>query len=220
MTWCKNDFRLEIYEQGIGDNIVRCPHFPTIRIYYGRGFLELIDFKGNKGDQIHFFGKELEPAEIIPFCIKQGWINEAWQRCADWFWKNKKLIHGEPDASGQNAGFLWRGIHPNLYEKLLLLGSTTADLTDEYEHSFGIPDKRFTDANLHKSDYVWASNFIEKAWEVSVINTYNPAIIVAYRPEFFRQFKQHEYTWIKTNKNIDWKDTVEAIFRVHYLFKK
>jgi len=217
MTWCKNNFQLEIYNESTGNRIVRCPL--TSRIYYGRGFLELIDFRGNKGDQIHFFGKEFKsPAEIIPFCIKQGWINEEWQRCADWFWENKNLIYGQPNTLGQNAGFLWRGIHPDLYEKLLLLGSTTADLIDEYEYSFGIPDKRFTDSNLHKSDYVWASNFIEKAWEVSVINKYNPAIIVAYRPEFFRQFEKHEYTWIKKDKTMDYKDTVEAIFRVYYVY--
>ena len=210
MTWCKNDFRLEIYNKQIGE-FVKCPAriFRDICLAYdGQGFIELVTSSSSLY-LTKIFGRLLKRTEIIPFCIKQGWINDEWQRFADWYWKNSDIINN----------FLFRSINPELYDKLMLLGSTTTDLSEEYELLAGtIPDKRFTDAGLHRSDYIWADKSVSKAW--SYANKYNPSIIAAYKPEFFKQFGRGDlsYVWIKIDKNIDLKDTVEAIFRVYYVY--
>lgn len=171
----------------------------------GYGFLELINCRS---DNYRFFDQKFQsPAEIVPFCIKKGWINDEWQKCADWYWRNQDF---------NDHHLLWRAIHPRDYDKLMRLGSTTADLTEEYEHSWGVPDKRFVDANIHKSDFMWACPFISKAWEFGLGFEANPIIIVAYKQDFFKELEPNRHIWVKTDKNIDWKDTVEAIFVVHF----
>ncbi len=199
MSWCKNDFQLEIYEYRIG-SFVQCPFYPAMDS--GFGFLELVNCSGTVSRN-RLFNKELSPDEVIPFCIEQGWINKEWQRCYDWFLTNKGDFWER---------FVWRGINPKWYDKLILLGSTTADF-HEPELAWGVPDERFGD--LKQCDFIWATQHPSQAWNYT--KGFNPSIMVAYRTELLRKIKGVD-AYAKRDINMDWKEILEAVFRIYYLY--
>ncbi|HLC60970.1 MAG TPA: hypothetical protein VJJ52_06095 [Candidatus Nanoarchaeia archaeon] len=178
--------------------------------YNGKGFIEL--FQMHEKSQKLIFNEFVEKdLDIVLYCIKEKHINDEWLKCFEWYNKRKRAINRAHSVFKTFISpFLYRSILPSMYKKLLRYGSITANLTDQFE------GESFRQANLPRSDYIWASDFIEKAWEGT--QNLNPAIIVIYRKKYFYKWKSGYggYVWIKKDKSTDYRDTIEAIIKVRY----
>lgn len=144
------------------------------------------------------------------YYIKKGSINAEWQRFIDWVLTNKKHILRANSIWSRWAPFLYRTIPPEAYEDLLRYGNSTADV-----EKFGKPDKvriRGKIVELDKSDFIWATIHLPQIWS-GVMNT-NPSIIIIYKKKFFTKLR--EDVWKRKDKNIDFRDTIEAIIRISY----
>ncbi len=218
-------FKLEVYHKQIGSYIKNPKNITGDNTFYqGKGFIELLEM--SLAAQKKIFGKVIFPwaasgtnleaiLKLLEHCIKKGYINKEWIRCAEWYVVHKRQVKRVYSILHKifPSPFLYRSIDPKLIPLLLQTGSVTAVFKDEYE------DQNFRSLGLTRSKYVWAEDFIEKAWEYAARN--NPSVIVVYKKIFFSHKdvpNNRRGVWVKRSEQINYPDTLEAVIEVKYLY--
>jgi hypothetical protein len=227
MSWLKNNFKLEIYNKRLGEYIKNPHNFGFKPHYDGEGFLELFEMMG--GPQKKVFGEYITPdsagihtpedmMELVNYCIKKKYINKNWLLCAKWYLTRGKAISGAI-VKNLKRPYLFRSIDPRFYRSFLRHGVTQSDVRDNYDRLF------FEKVGIEKSDYIYADTLIYKAWEYAMIRKQNPVVIVVYKGKFFKwageikgPISAPSYAWIKKNKEVSYKDTVDAVIRTRFVY--
>jgi len=198
-----------------------------LEVYDGRfkNFLSVYDSSGYRcglwdflfEEPGFFLGQRFDSADLdervmakAEFCIKNRLINAEWKKFIGWALANKNGILRAKSLLSRWAPFLYRTIPPNAYKDLLKYGNTTADV-----RKFGRPDKvriRGKIVELNKSEFIWATIHLPQIWS-GVMRT-NPSIIIVYKRNCFTKLR--EDVWKLKDKNMDFRDTIEAIIRIRY----
>ena len=149
-------------------------------------------------------------AKFIEFAINEKMLNSNWIEFHNFWFQNNQFKH--------HCGFLFRMIPPIAYKDLLKYGNSTADPikfpgNDTLEKFDG------SEVVLTPSDYISASDFIEKAWERGCKS--NPGIIIVYNETDYEDMKTifkrtYDYLWIRKDTKKDFRDTIVAIIRIKY----
>ena len=213
-----NNFKLEIYDKTLAEYVINSRTFGSHSGYDGGGFVDLFEMIPSIQTTLfgRTFGKKWSDPEtkinFIQFLVDNNYINSEWISCLEWYLKREKSMHRADSMFGRWIfPFLYRSINPRMYKELLKYGSITSALTDQFE------DGNFRMENLPRSEYIWAAELLEKAWEYA--NKTNPSIIIIYRKKYFYHRKitnNANHVWVKRDKNIDYRDTIEAIISVRY----
>jgi hypothetical protein len=214
-------FKLEVYHPQIG-NYIKCPSLVIggDTFYRGQGFIGLLEM--GSFPQQRIFGEVISRGidldstlKQLKYCIKKKYINKEWIRCAEWYIIHRRQIRRVYSIFQKMfpSPLLYRSIDPKLIPLLLEMGSVTAVFKEEYE------DQYFKALGLTRSKYIWAEDFIEKAWEYATRN--NPSVIAVYKKRFFYHQNvpnNRRGVWVKRSDQIKYSDTLEAVIEVKYLY--
>lgn len=201
MLWFRSikKFKLEVYNKKLQQSIASA---------YNNDALFYL-FLMPKEDQLRLFRKFFrDNIELLQFCIENRFINREWIPFYEWCERDSIMKTWKHD-------FLFRSISKKYYRLLLKLGSTWAAETGEFE------DNAFREENLPRYEYIWATPYLDKAWESAsfFLEHEGCSIIVLYKSKYFYQKQipsNANHVWVKVDKNMDYRDTIEAIVRIRF----
>ncbi len=181
-------FDLEIYDEKIGEFIKN----------HKDGFDVLFDPMPENvphTDSVDDY-KKLMAGGLITFLVEKNYINDNWIVAYDFYEKAS-------DSS------LFRGINPAVYSVFLKDGTDRNTLEGH--------DLEFEKLEIPKTDLLWASGYLLKAWEYA--RKFNPSIIAIYDRKFFKQiYTGLIHAWVRKNNKIGFKDTVRGVFVISYKY--
>ncbi len=191
-------FELSIYNELLWNYILTNPKYFTAMVRLPKTISDkIIDPKDFPERPKNFFldffeSKGLVTAERL---VKAGAINENWMNFGLWWFRLVK----------QNK-ILFRKFGYDYLKYVETYGNDRGNLTSEYD------EKSFMEADLPKSEVIWATEFLDKISEIRPYD--NPQVVSLYFADFFSSFPGTDYSvyaYYRKNREMSFLKTLAGV---------